>query len=321
MKSYNKFVSESYSARENIQEALPALALLPAAGKALSYGLAAYQAYQAAQKLRKGDYKGAAFDAALAIPSAGVAGRVGQTLKWGQRGKNIATNTLRGAKAAAITADALREPTEAGDDTKPTTPAGETVADKAPAAKPSSVVLARKGGVMGKLDKATGKWTKGDWTQKETDRYKKVSAALGKNPNLKQSPAPAAPKPAPAASKPAETKPAPVATVSAAAGVAKKNLPSGVATGAAGVAKKNLPSGVATGVAKSNDGASSREKELKLGKQLGGAAEVAAQQRYARDNSLIGQSRKNKLNPDSSIKPVRRSAAETEKIKKGLQLY
>ena len=305
MKSYNKFVSESYSARENIQEALPALALLPAAGKALSYGLAAYQAYQAAQKLRKGDYKGAAFDAALAIPSAGVAGRVGQTLKWGQRGKNIATNTLRGAKAAAITADALREPTEAGDDTKPTTPAGETVADKAPAAKPSSVVLARKGGVMGKLDKATGKWTKGDWTQKETDRYKKVSAALGKNPNLKQSPAPAAPKPAPAASKPAETKPAPVATVSA----------------AAGVAKKNLPSGVATGVAKSNDGASSREKELKLGKQLGGAAEVAAQQRYARDNSLIGQSRKNKLNPDSSIKPVRRSAAETEKIKKGLQLY
>ena len=304
MKSYNKFVSESYSARENIQEALPALALLPAAGKALSYGLAAYQAYQAAQKLRKGDYKGAAFDAALAIPSAGVAGRVGQSLKWGQRGKNIATNTLRGAKAAAITADALREPTEAGGDTKPATPAGETAADKAPspapAAKPSSVVLARKGGVMGKLDKATGKWTKGDWTQKETDRYKKVSAALGKNPNLKQSPAPAAPKPAPAASKPAETKPAPAAVASAATGVAKKNLPSGVATGVA---------------------PSSREKELKLGKQLGGAAEVAAQQRYARDNSLVGQSRKNKLNPDSSIKPVRRSAAETEKIKKGLQLY
>ena len=322
MKSYNKFVSESYSARENIQEALPALALLPAAGKALSYGLAAYQAYQAAQKLRKGDYKGAAFDAALAIPSAGVAGRVGNALKWGQRGKNIATNTLRGAKATAIAADALREPTEAGSDTKPATPAGETAADKAPAPKPSSVVLARKGGVMGKLDKATGEWTKGDWTQKETDRYKKVSAALGKNPNLKQSPAPAAPKPAPAASKPAETKSAPgsaapAAAASAAAG-AKKNLPSGVATG---VADKNLPSGVATGVARSNDGASSREKELKLGKQLGGAAAIAAQQRYARDNSLIGQSRKNKLNPDSSIKPVRRSAAETEKIKKGLQLY
>ena len=93
MKTYNQFVAESYSARENIQEALPALALLPAAGKALSYGLAAYQAYQAAQKLRKGDYKGAAFDAALAIPSAGVAGGLGRVFKCGQRGKNIATNT------------------------------------------------------------------------------------------------------------------------------------------------------------------------------------------------------------------------------------
>ena len=189
MKSYNKFVSESYSARENIQEALPALALLPAAGKALSYGLTAYQAYQAAQKLRKGDYKGAAFDAALAIPSASVAGRIGQSLKWGQRGKNIATNTLRGAKATAITADALREPTEAGSDTKPATPASSTKpvqtkpAETKPAVqpKPSSVVLARKGGVQGKLDKSTGKWTKGDWSQKESDRYKRVSAALKSN--------------------------------------------------------------------------------------------------------------------------------------------
>ena len=93
MKTYNQFVAESYSARENIQEIAPALALLPAAGKALSYGLAAYQAYQAAQKLRKGDYKGAAFDAALAIPSAGVAGGLGRVFKFGQRGKNIATNT------------------------------------------------------------------------------------------------------------------------------------------------------------------------------------------------------------------------------------
>ena len=75
MKTYTQFIEESHSARENIQEAIP-LALV-GAGKAPSYGLAAYQAYQAAQKLRKGDYKGAAFDAALAIPSAGVAGRVG----------------------------------------------------------------------------------------------------------------------------------------------------------------------------------------------------------------------------------------------------
>ena len=187
MKSYNQFVSESYSAKENIQEALP-LALI-GAGKALNYGFAAYQAYQAAQKLRKGDYKGAAFDAALAIPSAGVAGRVGQALKWGQRGKNIATNTLRAGKAAAITADALREPPA---ETKPTSSTQPTSSTKPVQTKPtetkptvqpkpSSVVLARKGGVQAKLDKSTGKWTKGDWTQKESDRYKRVSATLKSN--------------------------------------------------------------------------------------------------------------------------------------------
>ena len=194
MKSYNQFISESYSARENIQEALPLIPIAVGAGKALSYGLAAYQAYQAAQKLKKGDYKGAAFDAALAIPSAGVAGRLGNVFKWGQRGKNIATNTLRTAKAGAITADALREPpaetkpassTQPASSTKPvqTKPAETKPAETKPAVqpKPSSVVLARKGGVQGRLDKSTGKWTKGDWSQKESDRYKRVSAALKSN--------------------------------------------------------------------------------------------------------------------------------------------
>ena len=188
MKSYNQFVSESYSARENIQE-VAFIPLAIGAGKALSYGLAAYQAYQAAQKLRKGDYKGAAFDAALAIPSAGVAGRVGQALKWGQRGKTIATNTLRTAKAGAITADALREPpaeTKPASSTQPTSstqPVQTKPAETKPAVqpKPSSVVLARRGGVQGRLDKSTGKWTKGDWSQKESDRYKRVSAALKSN--------------------------------------------------------------------------------------------------------------------------------------------
>ena len=198
MKTYNQFVAESYSARENIQEIAPALALLPAAGKALGYGFAAYQAYQAAQKLRKGDYKGAAVDAALAVPSARVAGGLGRVFKWGQRGKNIATNTMRTAKAGTIlkqTADELNAPQQATatgmpdpsvTDTKPTTASNNTVADQKPKTtqptspttkpKPSSVVLARLGGVQGKLDKATGKWTKGDWTKQESDRYKRVAA-------------------------------------------------------------------------------------------------------------------------------------------------
>tara|TARA_Y100000004_G_scaffold191812_1_gene251282 strand:+ start:463 stop:1050 length:588 start_codon:yes stop_codon:yes gene_type:complete len=190
MKTYNQFVSESYSARENIQEALPALALLPALGKALTYGFAAYQGYEASKKLAKGDYKGAAVDAALAIPSAGAAGKLGQAFKWGQRGTNIAKNTMRTAKAATIakqTADELSKPQQAtakgpvdpsvantSPTTKPTTKPANTKPAVQP--KPSSVVLARKGGVQGKLDKATGKWTKGDWSQKESDRYKRVAA-------------------------------------------------------------------------------------------------------------------------------------------------
>ena len=187
MKSYNQFVSESYSARENIQEALPLA--IPVALKLAGYGYSAYQAYQAAQKLKRGDYRGAALDAALAIPSAGVAGKLGNVFKWGQRGKNIATNTLRGAKATAITADALREPPAETKPTEPTKPASSTQpaetkpAETKPAVqpKPSSVVLARKDGVQGKLNKATGEWAKGDWTQKESDRYKRVSAALKSN--------------------------------------------------------------------------------------------------------------------------------------------
>ena len=192
MKSYNQFVSESYSARENIQEALPLA--IPVALKLAGYGYSAYQAYQAAQKLKRGDYRGAALDAALAIPSAGVAGKLGNVFKWGQRGKNIATNTLRGAKATAITADALREPPAETKPTEPTKPESSTKpvetkpvqtkpVETKPAVqpKPSSVVLARKDGVQGKLDKSTGKWTKGDWTQQESDRYKRVSAALKSN--------------------------------------------------------------------------------------------------------------------------------------------
>jgi len=128
----------------------------------------------------------------LAIPSAGVAGRVGQALKFGQRGKNITTNVLRTAKAGAITADALREPSAATGPVDPSATSSSSSSSTKPVEtkpttqpKPSSVVLARKGGVMGKLDKATGKWTKGDWTKQESDRYKRVAAQK------------AAPKPAP----------------------------------------------------------------------------------------------------------------------------
>ncbi len=70
MKSFNQFVVESYTARENIQEALPLL--IPAALKLGSLALGAYSAYSAAKNLKKGNYKGAALDALGMIPGGAV---------------------------------------------------------------------------------------------------------------------------------------------------------------------------------------------------------------------------------------------------------
>lgn len=188
MKSYNQFVAEATTSGENIQEIAPALALGAAAGKALSYGFAGYQTYQAAKKLRKGDYGGAAMDAALAIPSAGAANRIAKGFNWGQRAVKPLTYAARGGKAGIVTkqtVDALKEPTSA-EKTQPPKDNKPSTGTQPAAPKSSSVVLARKGGVMGKLDKATGKWTKGDWTEKESARYKRVAAAMGKSSAPKQ---------------------------------------------------------------------------------------------------------------------------------------
>ena len=187
MKSYNQFVTEVTTSKENIQEIAPALAL-GAAGKALSYGFAGYQTYQAAKKLSKGDYGGAAMDAALAIPSAGAASRIAKGFKLGQRAVKPLTYAARGGKAGIIakqTVDALKEPPSA-EKTQPPKDNKPSTGTQPAAPKSSSVVLARKGGVMGKLDKATGKWTKGDWTEKESARYKRVAAAMGKSSAPKQ---------------------------------------------------------------------------------------------------------------------------------------
>lgn len=198
MKAYNQFVTESYSARENIQEAIPLA--IPAALKLASMGLGAYSAYSAAQKLKKGNYKGAALDALGTIPGGGAAFKAARgagaglnlargasaatsVARWSSPARNrpidkgieMATDAITGTKR--VTAKSV--PDSSVTDTKPATPSNNTVADQKPKTinpKPSSVVLARKGGVQGKLDKATGKWTKGDWNKQESDRYKRVAA-------------------------------------------------------------------------------------------------------------------------------------------------
>lgn len=216
MKSYNQFTAEAYSNRENIQEAIP---LIIAGGlKLASLGLGAYSAYSAAQNIRKGKYGDAALDALGMVPG-GVAFKGARALGAGRNlargasvtqsvarnfspnarnraiegGIDMATKAMLGTGAATAsekdpskTDPSKTQPTPPASSSTPSTPSTP------PAPKSSSVVLARKGGVMGKLDKSTGKWTKGDWTDKESARYKKVATAMGKSPAPKQTPAPVA---------------------------------------------------------------------------------------------------------------------------------
>ena len=163
MKTYNQFSVESHSARENLHEvAFTGAALGAGLWKLAKLGLGAYSAYEAGKSLKKGDYTGAALNTVQAVNPMG---------KFGI--------------AAGLTDMVRPRGDDKKNDTAPAAPSNNTVADKKsqttqpttqPKTKPSSIVLARKGGVQGKLDKATGKWTKGDWTQKESDRYKKVAA-------------------------------------------------------------------------------------------------------------------------------------------------
>ena len=200
MKSYNQFVTEAYSSRENIQEALPLA--LGAAAKLASMGLAAYSAYSAAQNLRKGKYGDAALDALGMIPG-GIAFKgarafgAGKNLARGasatqsvvrnfspnarnraiQGGIDMATKAVLGTGAATAS---QKEPSKT-EPSKTEPPKTQPAPTGSTTSKSSSVVLARKGGVQGKLDKASGKWTKGDWTDKESARYKKVSSSMGKS--------------------------------------------------------------------------------------------------------------------------------------------
>ena len=202
MKSYNQFTAEAYSSKENIQEAIP-LALMGAA-KLASMGLSAYSAYSAAQNLRKGKYGDAALDALGMVPG-GVAFKGAKALGAGRnlaRGASATQSVVRnfspnarnraiegGIDMATKAVLGTGAATASQKDPSKTQPAAPASSSTPPTPKSSSVVLARKGGVMGKLDKSTGKWTKGDWTDKESARYKRVSAAMGKSPAPKQTPA------------------------------------------------------------------------------------------------------------------------------------
>ena len=143
MKSFNQFVVESYTARENIQEALPLI--IPAAMKLGSMALGAYSAYSAAKNLKKGNYKGAALDALGMIPG-GVAFRGAKALGAGKHlaraasttqsvVRNFSPNARNRAigKGIDMATGALGLGGAAtAKDTAPAAPKGDTVADKVP---------------------------------------------------------------------------------------------------------------------------------------------------------------------------------------------
>ena len=267
MKSYNQFTTEAYSGKENIQEALP-LALVGAA-KLASMGLGAYSAYSAAQNIRKGKYGDAALDALGMVPG-GVAFKGAKALGAGRnlaRGASVTQSVARnfspnarnraiegGIDMATKAVLGTGAATASEKDPSKTQPAAPASSSTPPTPKSSSVVLARKGGVMGKLDKSTGKWTKGDWSDKESARYKKVAAAKG------NSAAPAAP-----------------ATTSPAAPAPKM-------TGSITPVKNSPPSKVGSRSAEQKNA-----DNLRLGAELGGVAKLAAQQKYSNQNSLVAQ--------------------------------
>ena len=169
MKSFNQFVVESYTARENIQEALPLL--IPAAMKLGSMALGAYSAYSAAKNLKKGNYKGAALDALGMIPG-GVAFKGAKALGAGKHLARAASTTQsvvrnfspnarnraisKGIDVAAGALGVGGAATQTAKDTAPAAPKDNTVADKVPGSAVGSTAAKGAGKVAGKSNLGGG---------------------------------------------------------------------------------------------------------------------------------------------------------------------
>ena len=151
MKSFNQFVVESYTARENINEALPLLAAVPGilagAAKLGSAALAGYSAYSAAKNLKKGNYKGAALDALGLIPG-GVAFKAAKAFGAGRNVARAASTTQsvvrnfspnarnraisKGIDMGAAALGLGGASTQTAKDTAPAAPKDNTVASQTP---------------------------------------------------------------------------------------------------------------------------------------------------------------------------------------------
>lgn len=200
MKTFNRFLEESYSARNNLQEAIPASPLLRGAGrlgmKAIPLVGNVMSAVETGQRLAKGDYGGAALSALGAVP-----GPVGYAAMAADVGREIARSQASAAQPPRRTPSQPTRPTSqpvrpSGTQpvrnitpsspvrTQPQTTNRPTVATQtstnsrplsstSTTSRPqtSSPVLAKLRGQTGVLDKGTGKFTQRSWTGAETQRY------------------------------------------------------------------------------------------------------------------------------------------------------
>lgn len=164
MKSYSQFVTEAYSARDELNEVVGAIAR--GAGRFIPGLQTAYGLYRGTSALMRGDKTGAALGYGSALPGplgwGFAAADIGRDLAGGgqqQTAKPKPEEKPKAAPAPAAQADTTQSAA--------TPPANNTLADKVK----SQMVLAKKGGVEGKLDKATGKFTPGAFSGAEKQRY------------------------------------------------------------------------------------------------------------------------------------------------------
>jgi len=184
-------ISESYYFYEHLVEEgvlteNPLAALGRLGGRVLPGVGAGLYGYDAIQRARKGDWGGAALQGLGAglslVPGVGTLGALAPAAI------NMATDAMGLTGDKSKGQPGYKPPTAS----TPSAPAASTPSSSAPAAPKNTSVLALKGGVQGRLDKATGKFTPGAFSDAEKARY---TAAGGKIPS-------AAPKPTASTSAP-----------------------------------------------------------------------------------------------------------------------
>ena len=160
MKTFNQFMTEAYSAQDELNEVVGAVArgasrFIP--GLQTAYGL-----YRGTSALMKGDKTGAALGYGSALPG---------PLGWGFAAADMGRELARGDEQPQAQKPTKTEPTKT--DTAPAKPSDNTLADRVK----SQMVLAKKDGVEGKLDKATGKFTASNFSDAEKQRYQTTRGA------------------------------------------------------------------------------------------------------------------------------------------------